>query len=455
MVQFLEYKLKETTKVLELKEDSIAYVDIIDDQIHLYEKPLGKPTPKILTGKSSVFFVSGEYVNLLQENQVFEFENITFKIKPQDYILLNTWKKVKPKISAFFTEKKHRPKLLGSLAVFFLLIIGTQFFSSSGETSFNTNVKTVENNLEGKELIEILLKLANHAIAEEKYALTLEHVEKILSIDPKHAEALALKEKASEQAKTNQLTAKKDLKQDIRVQQLLTRATNLMNKKDYKGSLFLLEQILDDDPEHSEANRLTAVIKKEIEIEEQKDKKQKALQAVHLKKAEELWKIGEAEFQNNNLNFAWKNLNEALEILNKGDLTPFFKHDLSEMRKKTEAQLVENLKPTVDEARDLKRNGDRKKGVSRIQSYKNSLEKYFEVQNQFSNYPFLDTEMSTTIGSLDNALKTYFTEAQVIKDLDGCCAAKPYYTKILNYAGYDVVPYYQKAQEALSACPCK
>jgi len=456
MKHYLKYKWKNTSGVLEIERYSVSYLDLSSDRPMLYKKPNDEISPIILCGKSTLFIVEKQHVEILKANTSCLIGEIEITLQPPDYILLPLYEKYKPLVLNFLKAKKNRPVIFGSLAALILLFtVNHYLLQNNKQSGFERSINETLPDLSGGDLVEMRIKLANQAFQEKKYDLALDLVDKVLSINPTNPEAISLKEKALQNLNTNQVAEQQELKKDIHIKKLLDTATELAAKKDYEGALFQLEQVLAENSENADAKRLYASIQDSLKVSEDEMQKKQALKGQIVSDSQNLWKEGENLLLEENYSLAWKKLSQALNLLDENNAEAFFKSDLKMSLGKAETELYNQTQPLAEQAKNLQNEGDRQTGNKKISSYKNALSLYLNVKEKFDKYPSLQNEISLVVKKLNESLKPLFTEAQVTQDLEGCCEAKPHYKEIMQYAGFDIVPYYVKAKQAVDTCVCR
>ncbi len=457
MKHYLQYNKTGSAGVLELEPNSVTYLDLTAERPALYKKPLEAGGPIVLCGKSTVFIVDRQQAVLLKTDTPCVVQDVEFRLKAADYALLPLYQKYKPIALDFFKARRNRPYLLAALAVLLVVAIFAQYGEDapSDRSAFDSNIHQLQPDLTGNNLVEMRLKHAKQAFAEKKYTLTIELLDKVLTINPNEPQALELRELALQNENADKQGQKQSLKKDIRTKTLMDTALNLVTRKDYDGALLQLEQILGDNPDDADALKLYASIQDNIKKADEERQNQNALQNQAIQESQNLWKQGEASLKAQDYAAAWPQLARAMDLLEQTKADTFFKSDLKASLNLVETELHNQTLPIVQQAKSQQADGDRQSGLKQITAYKNSLTGYLTAQQKFSKFPFLDNEIGIVIKKLNEALKPLYTEAQVTEDLEGCCPAQPYYSKVMQHAAFEAVPYYKKAKEAIAQCSCR
>ena len=309
--------------------------------------------------------------------------------------------------------------------------------------------------LGGAELLATRLKLAERAMDQENYTVALELLDKILEDEPPHKEAITLKEKAVSLLETSQKESQKTVKKEIRFKEILDQATALMAQKDYQGALFHVQQVLDVQPDHADAYRMSQEIQNAMASLENKAEQERISDQENLARSEDLWKQGKEAFVAKNYTQAWRLLEGATKLLQERNLQPPFRIDLKELMDQAKKELSLQADPLINQARNFRDLGDKANDQKKPEYYNQALTQYYEVQKIYEEYPLLSEEIDLVIHKLDKSVEPFFVEAQTLKDLEGCCPSHPYFQKVMSLAKYEAVPYYQQAKAIMEQCPCR
>ena len=453
----LKYRWMDHEGSLSIENEGTLYLDLSEPRVRAYAKPADGPMAILTVSKKKLFLVyEGRALELGPEWQAAGAFQGAAERKEEFAV---DYRKVLNLVLPVVRRYWKKPAVLGGGALVFIVLLLVFAFSSKENTS-QTKGQEMEFNdvapdLSASDLALRRLQLAENYLKEKNPALSLDLADKVLALWPDNRKAMEIKDAAlalQDKAKTE---SQRVLKRELHLKSLLDEATDLMARSDYLGARLVVEQILTEDPKNADAYRMGEEVKKQLaKIDEEKNRnslsdEQKAGDA------ERLWQNGKALFDEKKYTEAWALLHEASGLVDTLKIEPVFRLDLKEALGQTEDHLNEVVRPLVEKARQKRNAGDAAADLEQIRLYQEALGGYFEAKTIFADYPLLKQETDLTIQSLDKAIGPHFVEAQTILGLEGCCAAEPYFQKIMTLAKYDKVSQYMKAKQFLEQCPCR
>ncbi|MFH1653382.1 MAG: hypothetical protein ABIE74_04925 [Pseudomonadota bacterium] len=454
----ITYEWKGKRDALDVTEEGVYYVAFGADRLLAYNKTTSDKHFILIIHENTPFVVFDGVATQIDIAKGYHKDELKL-----DFTLIST---MSTKVTGIFHSVRSRidfsPKVLalGGLSLALIIFILFQFFGGKGDVNKADVVKLDANvaaDEEGKlrELIEMRLKLAEKAMEQKRYDKALGILAKVVKIDPKNAPAIALQDKARKMMESHKGESQESLAEDLWIQQVLSEVSDMMSRKDYSGAQFKLQQILDKNPDHVPTLEMKNKIAAQLGEVAKTDQATEEEKARDLVLAEDKFKTGKRLMEESKIIESYRELNEAVELLNKYGMHPDFEIDLMDIYKVVKAQVQEKSNTLYSTATGLYQKGRTSNGVEASSSFfRKSLEELSSIHDILSEFDTSGLEEKIVM-NLNERLKPLYEEALTLQELEGCCFAETKLNNIKRLAVSEKVDYYRLAEDAMSRCPCQ